>query len=131
MPVQHYTPTPAWEHALSQPGCPCHLLLVAQDLGAVVGWCRIFPEEHDPQVGSLGIGLLTGYRDQGLGSRMLEVSLQWASTQLMSEIRLWVHEKNQRAMQVFSKFLFEMTGARQEQYLEMFRLLDHNPISTS
>lgn len=78
MATPHFSPTPAWEHALGAPDCPCHLLLVAEDGGEIVGWCRLFPEDGNAPALELGMGVRADRRRQGLGRALLTEALRWA-----------------------------------------------------
>jgi len=50
--------------------------------GIVIGWCDILPKSFEgmKHVGNLGMGLLANYRGKGLGSRLLETTMQHAKS---------------------------------------------------
>jgi ribosomal protein S18 acetylase RimI-like enzyme len=105
MRTLRYEPTPAWEHALNDPGCLDHLLLVAEGGPQIVGWCRTFPMrcKVGDMTTSLGIGLLPDYRDRGIGSALVRTSLAWARDADLTRITLTTQLDNQRAMHVFRR----------------------------
>ncbi len=104
-----YEPTPAWEHALVQPHCKCHLLLVATHNARVVGWCRAFPEPQTKRA-EIGLGLLSGYRDQRVGSSFIAATLAWAKGQGLENLTLRTRHDNMQAIYLFQKFGFEQSG---------------------
>lgn len=120
MSTAQYDPTPAWEHALQQPGCGCHLLLLAVNKDSVVGWCRIFPKTGSlPQAASLGIGLLASYRGQGIGTRLVQRALTWAWSAGLRRVTLLTRLDNHRALRVFSHCGFHFTAQARDEWIEM------------
>lgn len=113
MSTRRFEPTPAWTHALVQPDCPRHLLLVVGVDEAIMGWCRLFPTDlcngAPPQV-SLGIGLLQPYRDMGIGTALACEALEWASLNGVQSVILSTRPDNTRAIHVFKKCGFSTTG---------------------
>ena len=109
MSTKKFVPTSQWLHALSETKCQSHLLLVAEKANELVGWCRLFPKQctRHGKTGELGIGLLTAYRNQKIGSKLLESVFQWAHNSCMYRIDLSVHKDNHRALHVFEKFDFQ------------------------
>ncbi|MGB9777695.1 MAG: GNAT family N-acetyltransferase [Anaerolineae bacterium] len=105
MRTPRFIPTPAWEHALAQPDCPCHLLLIAAEGPQVVGWCRLFPT--DGEALELGIGVLGPYRRQGLGRALLEAALDWARGM---PVVLETRTDNIPAIRLFTRFGFRIVG---------------------
>lgn len=121
MRTLHYEPTPAWEHALNDADCPDHLLLVVKDESQIIGWCRTFPMncQDGDMVANLGIGLLPSYRDQGIGTALVHTSLDWASDVGIARITLTTWPDNHRAIHVFRKCGFTLTGNRYNGTIEM------------
>ena len=122
MRTTRFEPTPAWEHALTEPDCSCHLLLVAHNGERPVGWCRLFPTAAPGEV-ELGIGLLPPHRDRGIGTAMVQRSLRWAGEQSLTRLTLTTRDDNHRAIHVFQKCGFSPTGRREGEWIEMERLL--------
>ena len=121
MRTSRFEPTPGWIHALEEPQCACHLLLVVEDTGHVVGWCRTFPKESGDEVreATLGIGLLPPYRDRGIGTALVRQSLSWAKNVGYQCVRLTTHPDNARAIHVFTHCGFTFTGQSSDTWLEM------------
>ncbi len=122
MLAPRFQPTPSWEHALRVPHCARHLLLVAEDGGQVVGWCRLFPPAPcngpAPEL-ELGIGLRRGYRGQGLGRAMVERAADWARERGCQRIVLTTHPQNDGAIAFFERLGFAPTGQQGEGWVEM------------
>nr|HID13980.1 GNAT family N-acetyltransferase [Anaerolineae bacterium] len=118
MRTRRFEPTPAWEHALANSDCPCHLLLMAIDGPRIIGWCRIFPTGEDRE-GEVGLGLLPPYRNQGLGTQMLRQAVQWAKTRRFSRLILTTRADNGRAICVFKSCGFTAAASNQEGWMEM------------
>lgn len=78
----------------------------------VVGWCDVTPISRTimAHVGELGMGLMDGYREQGIGSVLMQTALHAARKQGLTRIALTVLEGNERAMQFYKKFGFEQEG---------------------
>jgi len=107
MRTPRFEPTPAWEHALARPDCPCHLLLVAEEGANVVGWCRLFPTDEGAL--ELGIGVLGPYRRRGIGRALLGAALEWASARGMPVV-LETRTDNAPAIRLFTGSGFRVVG---------------------
>ena len=118
MKTDRFEPTPVWEHALADPGCPCHLLLVAVDGTRITGWCRVFPTGDNGE-GEIGIGLLAPYRNQGLGTRMLRRAVKWAKEHHFTRLKLTTRADNTRAIRVFKRCGFVITASTPEGWVKM------------
>jgi len=124
-----FEPTPAWTHALRNPRCLCHLLLVVEDREHVIGWCRTFPKDglHGVREATLGIGLLPAYRDRGIGTALVRRSLGWARNVGYQRISLTTRPDNARAIHVFTCCGFGFTGQAGDNLLEMACDLSYQP----
>jgi len=121
MSTTRYEPTPAWTHALEEPTCLRHLLLVVIDKHDVVGWCRTFPAscQVDSTEASLGIGLLLEYRNRGIGSQLVQQSLIWAAGRGLQRVTLTTRLDNNRAIHIFTCCGFAFTGQTRDDTAEM------------
>jgi len=121
MSTTRFEPTPAWIHALQEPECPYHLLLVVEDGEEIVGWCRTFPKDGSNEAKEvlLGIGLLPAYRDRGLGTDLIRRSLAWARDAGYRRVSLTTRPDNTRAIHVFQRCDFAFTGKTHGQMLKM------------
>lgn len=122
MSTLRFEPTPAWRHALQATACPHHQLLVAEDAGRIVGWCRLFPlagcSEENGKI-DVGIGLLPQYRGLGLGKRLLHQGLDWAIDAGLGQAILTTKADNVRAIHLFRQCGFQETGHEAGGWLEM------------
>lgn len=122
MLTPRFEPTPPWEHALRDPHCARHLLLVAEDNGQIVGWCRLFPlalcNGSTPQL-ELGIGLLPEARGRGIGTGLAERAIHWAQDRGIDQLVLTVNSKNFRAIHFFKQLGFAITCKRSDSQVEM------------
>jgi RimJ/RimL family protein N-acetyltransferase len=130
MSTTRFEPTLNWIHALEAPCCPCHLLLVVEDTGHLVGWCRTFPRDGwtETQEAMLGVGLLPVYRDQGIGTALVRRSLRWAEDVGYQRVSLTTHPENGRAIHVFTRCGFAFTRRADDNLLEMAYDLPSQPI---
>jgi len=121
MRMTRFEPTPSWIHALEEPYCLYHLLLVVEDARCVVGWCRMFPQEggNGAQETTLGIGLLPPYRDRGVGMALVCHSLTWAKDAGYQRVRLTTNPDNARAIHVFTRCGFIFSERVAQNVLEM------------
>ncbi|GAB4412255.1 MAG: GNAT family protein [Anaerolineales bacterium] len=119
MRTARFEPDAAWEHALAYPDCPCRLLLVAEDGGDIVGWCRAFPADAGEAAVTIGLGLLPSHRDQGIGTAMLRQALDWARRVGYRQARLTTREDNARAIHVFQRCGFRVAGPADDGLLSM------------
>jgi RimJ/RimL family protein N-acetyltransferase len=117
MITRRFEPTPAWSHALSEPDCPHHLLLVAEQWH-IFGWCRLLAEIESAEAIDLGIGLLPDYRQRGIGVALLQSALNWATSAGYQCVTLSVHPDNFYARHVFERCGFQY-GARNPSQLVM------------
>lgn len=119
MITNKFEATPQWLHALNNMECKFHILLLYVDNNKPIGWCRIFPEKCilPEKTGELGIGLLPNFRNQKLGSKLLETAIERAFNIGMRRIDLSVHQDNKQAVYLFEKFGFINTGNSENRLL--------------
>ncbi len=93
----------------------------ALDGETVVGWCDVFPLLNPRQAhrGGLGMGLLPAYRGKGLGSRLMQATLDHARRFGLEKIELTVYTTNVAAIALYRKF-----GFHEEGVVAKFRKLD-------
>ena len=80
----------------------------------VVGWCDISPKPFEGfrHSGTLGMGLLAGYRSRGLGSALLEHTLQASREQGLTRIELEVLSSNEPAIRIYLRLGFVREGLK-------------------
>lgn len=95
---------------------------VAVHDGAIVGWCDATPGSDDTgtsHVGGLGMGLLPGFRGQGVGQRLMEATINRSRELGLQKIELWVFASNLRATRLYQKLGFEVEGVKKRgRYLD-------------
>jgi len=87
-----------------------HFVALIDDV--VVGWCDI-SSLHRPvfaHAGSLGIGVIEGYRGMGIGEALMLAALQKAKDNGLTRIELTVRESNSRAIALYKKLGFVAEG---------------------
>ncbi len=92
--------------------------LVALNGGEVIGWCDIrrhFFPSHAHR-GSLGMGLLPGFRGQGLGRRLIEAAISAAREAGMIRIEFGVHADNARAIRLYETVGFVKEGVSRDAF---------------
>jgi len=77
--------------------------------GRVIGSCDITPMPRETQAhgGVLGMGIIEGHRDGGIGTALMRAALDAAAAGGLTRVELTVRDDNARA-----HFLVERLGAR-------------------
>ena len=88
--------------------------LVAVQRQAVIAWCDIMPDPFEGlrHSGRLGMGVLAGYRGQGIGRRVLRRAVALAFAQNLSRIELEVFASNRRAIRLYEQESFVLEGRK-------------------
>ncbi len=78
----------------------------------VIGFCNIFPKQTDAMhhVGELAMALLAAYRNQGIGTELLNNTIKNAKNQNLEKIQLEVFESNINAVKFYKKHHFIQEG---------------------
>jgi ribosomal protein S18 acetylase RimI-like enzyme len=86
--------------------------VVALDGLAVVGYCDIAAMSRPAyaHAGILGIGVIDGYRDRGVGRALILAVIEQAKAIGLTRIELTVRENNDRAIALYEKMGFEREG---------------------
>lgn len=92
--------------------------VVATAEGAIVGWCDIAPRDNplNAHIGTLGMGLVPGYRGRGLGKGMLALALEQARTRKLERIQLSVLHDNDAAIGLYARLGFVVEGRRHREW---------------
>jgi len=87
---------------------------VAVEGDRVVGWCDIVPNKGDgfSHSGTLGMGLMHGYRGQGYGTRLMDKSLTASKESGIERVELTVYELNIPAIRLYEKRGFVHEGVK-------------------
>ncbi len=85
---------------------------VALEAGKVIGWCDIVRKNMivRKHCGLLGMGLLTKFRGQGIGTRLIAETMAAASHAGITRIELTVYTHNEAARKLYEKMGFETEG---------------------
>lgn len=80
----------------------------------VVGWCDITPQRFEgmKHCGSLGMGVLSGYRGRGAGERLITQTLNAARAMGLERIELEVFASNTPAIRLYEKVGFVVEGVK-------------------
>lgn len=86
--------------------------LVALHEGKVIGWCDISSLDRPvfAHIGSLGIGVIDGYRGMGVGRALMKTALAEAKQKGLTRIELTVREENIRAINLYKDLGFVTEG---------------------
>ncbi len=92
-------------------GGPHYVALVG---GRVVGWCNIAVNKKPvfAHCGGLGMGVVSEYRNRGIGSELMRYALQHAKRMGLERIELSVYESNRVAIQLYQQFGFVIEGKK-------------------
>ena len=87
----------------------------------VVGWCDVFASENPRHAhrGALGMGIVEGYRGQGIGSELLKAVIAHAKKIGLEKLELSVYSENTAAIALYKKFGFAEHG-----FIKNYRKLD-------
>ncbi len=89
---------------------------VAVEEDVVVGWCDIRPRNGKDfaHCGVMGMGVKNGYRHQGIGSRLLNATIDAARGFGMERVELEVYTSNIPAIRLYEKRGFVKEGVRKK-----------------
>ena len=94
---------------------PNHIILVAKMNSKIVGLLN-FSNGHRQRIahtGEFGISVEKSFRDQGIGSLLLQVLIDWATqNKTIEKLCLNVHSNNERAIGLYKKMGFEIEGIK-------------------
>ncbi|WP_370868953.1 GNAT family N-acetyltransferase [Ectorhizobium quercum] len=84
--------------------------------GEVVGWCDIRRHEREAvsHRGALGMGIVPGFRDKGLGTRLIATTLDAARKAGLHRVELDVYADNPRAIALYEKAGFVREGVARD-----------------
>ena len=87
---------------------------VALDGPRVVGWCDVVQNQYEgtQHSGVLGMGVLHGFRGQGIGTALLRRTLEAAKEKAIERIELEVFSSNERAVQLYERMGFVLEGRK-------------------
>lgn len=87
---------------------------VAAEDDKVIGWCDISPItlEGFTHCGSLGMGVLLGYRGKGYGTRLMEATILAAKESCIERVELEVYASNVPAIRLYEKRGFVNEGVK-------------------
>jgi RimJ/RimL family protein N-acetyltransferase len=94
---------------------PNHIILVAEMNSKIVGLLDLSNGHRQRIVhtGEFGMSVEKSVRDQGIGSLLLQVLIDWAAqNKTIEKIGLNVHSNNERAIGLYKKMGFEIEGIR-------------------
>jgi ribosomal protein S18 acetylase RimI-like enzyme len=91
-----------------------HLLAVAEVDGSIVAELGVYVAHGR---GDLGMEIMEGFREQGIGSAMMERAIEWARSRRLVKLSLEVWPHNARAIALYEKFGFEQEGYHPKQWM--------------
>jgi ribosomal protein S18 acetylase RimI-like enzyme len=85
---------------------------VSLDAERVVGWCDVTPKPRPAlrHSGTLGMGVAASHRGQGLGRRLLAITVETAIARGVTRIELIVRADNAAAIALYRRFDFQIEG---------------------
>ena len=102
------------------------IIMVAAEVdGRMVGLCEVRPHFGKmSHVGSLGISVKKEYRDIGIGIDLMKEAEKHAIHMRLKTMQLEVFEKNERAIHVYEKMGYKVTGRIPEGVLHNDEYMD-------
>ena len=93
---------------------PNSVYFVAESDALVVGWCDVTPSNQNGlrPFGTLGMALLPAFRDQGLGRKLLQATIQAAHAEGLCRVELQLLASNQRALALYERIGFVRKGRK-------------------
>jgi RimJ/RimL family protein N-acetyltransferase len=97
---------------------PNAAVFVAEDEGRIVGRLSIARDQHPAShhVADLGLMVAMSHRRRGIGTRLLEVALDWARHSEVRKLELHVFPHNEAAIKLYENFGFVQEGYRRGHY---------------
>lgn len=91
---------------------------VVLDDDLIVGWADIIPHQRESEqhIGTLGMGIMQGYRGQGIGNRLLAAVIAAAWDYGMKRLELEVFAHNLTAIQLYRKHGYQYEGIKRHAY---------------
>lgn len=91
-----------------------HAQYVAVAEEYIVGWADIVPLSRQSMghVGTLGMGVVSEYRGQGIGNRLLEITIAHAWREGLKRLELEVFADNQSAVSLYEKHGYQIEGVK-------------------
>lgn len=88
--------------------------------------CRGYPREATEHTTKLGITVAAGWRDQGVGGKLIAQVIKWAKANpLVKRIELSVMSPNARAIHLYEKYGFVIEGVQKRAYYKRGEYLDN------
>lgn len=93
------------------------LMLIVEDNNDTVGYLSIERgwAKQIKHTGFLVVGLLKEYRNKGIGTELFKQALDWAKTNNIHRVSLYVREDNDNAIALYKKMGFVIEGASRDQ----------------
>ena len=80
---------------------------------------------HNQHRASIGISVVKDWRDQGVGTALMQQALDWArNNPVLTRLELEVFCENERAVHVYQKLGFEIEGRRRHAFFKHGRYID-------
>ena len=86
---------------------------IAETGGQIIGGLHVKGggRRANHHCGGIAISVAQGWRNQGVGSRMMEAAIQWArGTGVLTRLELYVFAENAPAIHLYQKFGFQLEG---------------------
>jgi RimJ/RimL family protein N-acetyltransferase len=98
---------------------PDAAVYVAEADGAIVGRLSVARDPHPASrhVADLGLMVAAAHRRQGIGRRLLEQAVGWASSSDVTKLELHVFPWNEPAIELYEGFGFRREGYRVRHYV--------------
>jgi RimJ/RimL family protein N-acetyltransferase len=82
----------------------------------VIGWCDIIPRDQElhKHAGVLGMGIVAGFRNKGIGWQLLQAAINHARSNGIERIELEVYAGNRIAQKLYKKVGFKKEGVKRK-----------------
>ncbi|MEL6625929.1 MAG: GNAT family protein [Bacteroidota bacterium] len=99
---------------------------VVEEGDQLVGWLGAFGDKHKrtAHTAMIGLGVRSGYRNQGIGRRLFKILDLWAQMGPIRRLELIVHVANDPGIHLYEKMGFRIEGLKKGSYLIEGELTD-------
>jgi len=88
------------------------IFVLAQQSSMAIGYALVFRGNlhRNCGVGTIALGVLESHSGHGVGSQLMNEAINWAQCQKLYRLQLQAHTDNDRAVNLYKRFGFQVEG---------------------